>query len=40
MITGSYDLNTVEEAFDVALRTDLTFKILVNTKPDVLSVKV
>ena len=32
MITGSYDLDTVEETFDVALRIDLTFKRLVNTK--------
>ena len=30
MITGPYDLDTVEEAFDVALRLDLTFKTLVN----------
>ena len=32
MITGSYDLNTVEEAFDVALKIDLTFRRLVNVK--------
>ena len=32
MITGPYDLNTVEEAFDVTLRLDLTFKTLVNAK--------
>jgi len=32
MITGSYDLDTVEEAFDVALKIDLTFKRLVNVK--------
>ena len=32
MITGPYDLDTVEEAFDVALRLDLTFKTLVNDK--------
>ena len=32
MITGSYDLDTVEEAFDVALKIDLTFKRLVNAK--------
>ena len=32
-ITGSYDLDTVEEAFNVALKIDLTFKILVNVKP-------
>ena len=30
MITGSYDLDTVEEAFDVALKINLTFKTLVN----------
>ena len=32
MIIGSYDLDTVEDAFDVALRLDLTFKTLVNAK--------
>ena len=32
MITDSYDLNTVEEAFDVTLKIDLTFKMLVNDK--------
>jgi len=32
MITGSYDLDTVEEAFDVALKIDLTFKRLVDAK--------
>ena len=32
MITDHYDLDTVEEAFDVALRWDLTFKTLVNAK--------
>ena len=32
MITGSYDLDTIEEAFDVALKLDLTFKTLVNPK--------
>jgi len=32
MITGPYDLDMVEEAFDVALRLDLTFKTLVNAK--------
>ena len=32
MITGQYDLDTVEDAFDVALRLDLTFKTLVNVK--------
>ena len=32
MIIGPYDLDIVEEAFDVALRLDLTFKMLVNTK--------
>ena len=32
MITGPYDLDTVEDAFDVVLRLDLTFKTLVNAK--------
>jgi len=32
MITGSYDLDTIEEAFDIALRIDLAFKMLVNVK--------
>jgi len=32
MITGSYDLYTIEDAFDIALKIDLTFKILVNDK--------
>ena len=32
MITDPYDLDTVEEAFDVALRLDLIFKTLVNAK--------
>jgi len=32
MITGPYDLDIVEEAFDVALKLDLTFKMLVNAK--------
>ena len=32
MIIGSYDLDTVEEVFDVALKIDLTFKVLINTK--------
>ena len=32
MITGSYDLDTVEKAFDVVLKIDLTFKMLVNAK--------
>jgi len=32
MITVSYDLDTVKEAFDVALKIDLTFKTLVNAK--------
>ena len=32
MITDSYDLNTVEEAFDVALKIDLAFKTLANAK--------
>jgi len=32
MISGSNDLDTVEEAFDVASKIDLTFKRLVNAK--------
>jgi len=32
MITGSYDLDTIEDAFDIALKIDLTFKTLVNAK--------
>ena len=32
MITGSYDLDTIEDAFDVALKLDLTFKTLVSAK--------
>jgi len=32
MITGPYELDTLEEAFDVALRLDLTFKTLGNAK--------
>jgi len=32
MITGSSDLDNVEEAFDVALKIDLIFKMLVNAK--------
>ena len=32
MITGSYDLDIVEEVFDVALKIDLTFKRLVNVQ--------
>ena len=32
MINDSYDLDTIEEAFDVALKIELTFKKLVNTK--------
>ena len=32
MIIGSYDLNTIEEAFDVALKIYSTFKTLVNAK--------
>ena len=32
MITDFYDLDTVEEAFDVALKINLTFKRLVNVK--------
>jgi len=39
MITGSYDLYTVEEAFDVALKIDLTFKMLSMSRPDILSVR-
>jgi len=30
MIISSYDLDTVEKAFDVAIKIDLTFKLLVN----------
>ena len=32
MIIDSYDLNTVEEVFDIALKIDFTFKRLVNAK--------
>ena len=32
MITGPYDLDTIEDVFDVALRLNLTFKMLVNAK--------
>ena len=32
LITGSYDLDIVEEAFDVVLNVDLTFKTIVNAK--------
>jgi len=32
MITGSYDLDIIEKTFNVALRIDLTFKMLVNVK--------
>ena len=32
MITGPYDLDIVEETFDVALKLDFTFKTLVNAK--------
>jgi len=32
MITGSDDLDNVEEAFDVVFKIDLTFKMLVNAK--------
>jgi len=32
MITNPYDLDAVEEAFDVALRINLPFKTLVNAK--------
>jgi len=39
MITCYYDLDTAEEACDVASKIDLTFKMLVNAKPGVLSVR-
>jgi len=32
MITDFYDLDTVEEAFDVALKINLTFKMIFNAK--------
>ena len=32
MITSPYDLDTVEETFDVALRLNLTFKTLINAE--------
>ena len=32
MITSPYDLDTVEVAFEVALKLDLTFKTLINAK--------
>jgi len=32
MITGSYDLDTVEEAFNVALKIELTLTRLANAK--------
>ena len=32
MITSSYDLDNVEEVFDVALKINLTFKRLVNAR--------
>ena len=32
MITYSYDLDTMEEAFVVAIKVDLTFKMLANVK--------
>jgi len=32
VITGSYDLDTVEEAFDFAIKVDVTFKTIVNIK--------
>jgi len=32
MIISSYDLDTVEEAFDIALRINLILKTLVNVK--------
>ena len=31
-ITDPYDLDTIEEAFDIALKINLTFKTLVNAK--------
>ena len=31
-VTGSYDLDTVKEPFDVTLKLNLTFKTLVNAK--------
>jgi len=39
MITRFYDLYNVEEAFDVALKKDLTFKKLVNAKARCSSVR-
>jgi len=39
MITGSYDLDIVEEAFDVILKIDLSFKKLVNARFGVLSAR-
>jgi len=39
MITGSYDLDTVEEALDIVLKIDLTLKRLVNIKTRILSVR-
>ena len=35
MIIGSYDLDTVKEAFDVALKIDLILKTLVKAKGSV-----
>ena len=32
LITSSYDLDNVEEAFDVVLKLNLTFKTIVNAK--------
>jgi len=32
MIISFYNLDTIEETFNVALKIDLTFKMLVNTK--------
>jgi len=32
MITAAYNLDIVEEVFDVALKIDLTFKKLINVK--------
>ena len=37
MVTGSYDLDTVEETFDVTLKIDLTFTRLSMPRPVVLS---
>ena len=32
MITGSYNLDTIKEAFNVAVKVDVTFKTIVNIK--------